>query len=257
MKWFCIKYKPKTSNKASKLVVIMFDFSRKKQPTFGVINADDDKDIEVHQMKAASRQGIWLESFKLFRDVILVLSIFMLFLVFVAQPVVVDGSSMLPTLHEGERLIVNKMIYYKIESVSWGHIQRGDVVVFWYPKEPDKSYVKRVIGLPGETVEIRNGTVYVNGEMMQENYLDGSYNQSGANYQAKKVDEHYYYVMGDNRDNSSDSRYWGLVPEKYIYGKVFFRYWMPSNIGFIKQGNYELKENAGNDVRAEKINIEK
>lgn len=231
----------------------MFDFTKKKQPAFGVINADDDKDIEVHQMKVASRQGIWLEVFKLFRDVLLVMSVFMLLLVFVVQPVVVEGTSMLPTLHQNERLIVNKMIYYNLTSVSWGHIERGDVVVFWYPKDPNKSYVKRVIGLPGDTVEIRNGVVYVNSEVMYENYLDANFNQAHANYAATKVEEHYYYMMGDNRDNSSDSRYWGLVPEKYIYGKVFFRYWTPSNIGFIGRGDYQLIEEKEGDMRVEEI----
>ncbi|MBX7173696.1 MAG: signal peptidase I [Pyrinomonadaceae bacterium] len=228
----------------------MFDFSKKKQPAFGVVSADDDKDIEVHQVKAASRQGIWIEVFKLIRDVIFVWAVFMLLLVFVAQPVVVEGTSMLPTLHEGERLVVNKLIYYKIQGFSWGHIERGDVVVFWYPRDPDKSYVKRVIGLPGDTVELRNGVVFVNGQPMHEFYLDSTYNQAGGNLQAKKVDEHYYFVMGDNRDNSSDSRYWGLVPEKYIYGKVFFRFWMPSNIGKITRGDYELNEENPNDTRA-------
>jgi signal peptidase I len=237
----------------------MFDFSKKKQPEFGVVNADDDRDIEVHQLKTASRQGIWLESVKLFRDVILVVSVLMLLLVFVAQPVVVDGSSMLPTLHEGERLIVNKLIYYKFESVSWGHINRGDVVVFWFPKDPDKSYVKRVIGLPEDTVEIRNGIVYVNGQVMHELYLDANYNQAAGNLSPQKVEKHHYFVMGDNRDNSSDSRYWGLVPEKYIYGKVFFRYWMPSNFGWIRRGEYELNEDKNKDVRAkeESENLEK
>lgn len=228
----------------------MFDFVRKKQPEFGVVNADDDKDIEVHQVKAASRQGIWIESFRLLRDVFFVLTIFMLLLVFVAQPVVVEGTSMLPTLHEGERLIVNKMIYYKLKNFSWGHIERGDVVVFWYPKDPDKSYVKRVIGLPGDTIEIKNGVVHVNGEAMHELYLDSNHNQAGGNHKLTKVDEHYYFVMGDNRDNSSDSRFWGLVPEKYIYGKVFFRYWMPSNFGWIPRGNYELSEQNNKDTRA-------
>ena len=229
----------------------MFDFANKKQPAFGVINVDDDKDIEVHKMQAASRQGIWIEVFKLLRDVLLVLSIFMLLLVFVVQPVVVEGTSMLPTLHQNERLIVNKMIYYKIKSFSWGHIERGDVVVFWYPKDPDKSYVKRVIGLPGDTVEIRNGVVYVNSEVMYENYLDSSFNQSNANHESVKVEEHYFFVMGDNRDNSSDSRVWGLVPEKYVYGKVFFRYWTPSTIGFIPRGDFQLIEEKDGDIRVE------
>ena len=90
----------------------MFDFLRKKQPKFGNVTADDDCDIEVQQVKAASRNGIVLESFKLFRDIILVLAVFMLLMVFVAQPVVVEGTSMLPQLHDGERLIVSKLIYY-------------------------------------------------------------------------------------------------------------------------------------------------
>lgn len=229
----------------------MFDFSRKKQPAFGNVNADDDSDIEIHQVRNSSRHGFWLEGFKLFRDIILVLAVFILLMVFVAQPVVVEGTSMLPQLHDGERLIVNKLIYYKIPGVSWGHIERGDVVVFWYPNDPDKSYVKRVIGLPGDTVEIRNGVVYVNNQPMHEAYIDADYNQIKDNRGPKKVEDHHYFVMGDNRDNSSDSRIWGLVPEKYIYGKVFFRYWMPGNIGTIPKGQFELNETT-KDTRAEK-----
>lgn len=230
----------------------MFDFSRKKQPEFGVVSVEDDRDIEVQQLKIASRNGIWRESFKLLRDVILVLAVFFLLLVFVVQPVVVEGTSMLPQLHDGERLIVNKLIYYRLKDYSWGHIERGDIVVFWYPNDPDKSYVKRVIGLPGDTVEIRNGTVYVNDEKMHENYIDANFNKSEANHRREQVKDHYYFVMGDNRDNSSDSRYWGLVPEKYIYGKVFFRYWMPSNAGFVPRGTYELDEKNNKNMRAEK-----
>ena len=120
----------------------MFDFTEKKQPGFGVIDADDDRDIEVRKVKKAAPQGILIEAVKLIRDIIFVMAIFVLFLVFVAQPVVVEGTSMIPTLHDGERLIVNKLIHYKIQSYSWGHIERGDVVVFWYPKDPDKSFVK-------------------------------------------------------------------------------------------------------------------
>lgn len=228
----------------------MFDFNRKKQFAFGAITADDDLDIEIHQLKKASRHGLYSEGFKLLRDVILVLTVFLLLGVFVAQPVVVEGTSMLPVLHDGERLLVNKLVYYKIQSVSWGHIERGDVVVFWYPKEPDKSYVKRVIGLPGETVEVRNGVVYINGEQLNETYLSNDHNQNLGSFPPKKVDEHYFFVMGDNRDNSSDSRYWGLVPEKYIYGKAFFRYWQPSNIGFIEKGHYELDKKIEKDTRA-------
>jgi signal peptidase I len=228
----------------------MFDFKRKNQFDFGNVTAEDDRDIEVYRLKKESRQGLWSESLKLFRDIILIVAVFLLLGVFVAQPVVVEGTSMLPQLHDGERLLVDKLIYYKIKSFDWGHLQRGDVVVFWYPNDPDKSYVKRVIGLPGESVEMRSGKVLINGQELNEPYLAAEHNQSLQNFPSKEVKEHYYFVMGDNRDNSSDSRIWGLVPEKYIYGKVFFRYWNPSNIGFIEHGRYDLPEKMEND-RAE------
>jgi len=230
----------------------MFDFQRKNQFDFGVVSAADDRDIEVQKLKVESRQGLWLESMRLLRDIILIIAVFILFGVFVAQPVVVEGTSMLPQLHDGERLLVNKLVYYKIGSVGWGHLQRGDIVVFWYPNDPDKSYVKRIIGLPGEVVEVRNGKVLINERELNEPYLDSEHNQSLISYESKKVAPHYYLVMGDNRDNSSDSRIWGLVPEKYIYGKAFFRYWKPSNVGFLEHGEYNIQdEQKIDDIRAE------
>ncbi len=230
----------------------MFDFKRKNQFDFGSHATKDDRDIEVYRLRTESRQGLWSESLKLLRDIFLIIAVFILLGVFVAQPVVVEGTSMLPQLHDGERLLVNKLVYYKFQSVSWGHIERGDIIVFWYPKDPEKSYVKRVIGLPGEMVEVRDGVILINNQELNEPYLGSEYNQSLPSYEPKKVDEHYYFVMGDNRDNSSDSRLWGLVPEKYIYGKAFFRYWNPSNIGFLNHGKYNLPEEMKTkDVRAE------
>ncbi|CAN5223819.1 N/A [soil metagenome] len=230
----------------------MFDFRKKNQPDFGFVAASDDRDIEVTRLRRESRQGLWSEGFKLLRDVFLIIVVFILFGVFFVQPVVVEGTSMLPQLHDGERLLVNKLVYYRIQSVRWGHIERGDIVVFWFPNDPDKSYVKRVIGLPGEIIEIRNGKVFVDGNELVEEYLDTEYNQSFPSESAKKVADHHYFVMGDNRDNSSDSRYWGLVPEKYIYGKAFFRYWNPSNIGFLEHGEYQDQPPANSvDLRPE------
>ncbi|MGI8884753.1 MAG: signal peptidase I [Pyrinomonadaceae bacterium] len=230
----------------------MFDFQRKNQFDFGVVSAADDRDIEVQKLKVESRQGLWLESMRLLRDIILIIAVFILFGVFVAQPVVVEGTSMLPQLHDGERLLVNKLVYYKIGSVGWGHLRRGDIVVFWYPKDPEKSYVKRIVGLPGETVEVRNGVIFIDNQQLNETYLDADHNQSLPSFAPKKVEDHYYFVMGDNRDNSSDSRYWGLVPEKYIYGKAFFRYWKPSNVGFLEHGEYNIQdEQKIDDIRAE------
>jgi signal peptidase I len=225
-----------SSNRLNAL--IMFDFRNKNQSHPGLVSASDDPDIEVTHVARDSRKGLWSEAFKLFRDIFLIIVVFILFGVFFVQPVVVEGTSMLPELHDGERLLVNKLVYYKLQSVSWGHIERGDIVVFWFPNDPDKSYVKRVIGLPGETVEVRSGKVYINGQQLKESYLDDEYNRSLPSWPAKKVEEHHYFVMGDNRDNSSDSRYWGLVPEKYIYGKAFFRYWKPSTMGFLEHGDY-------------------
>lgn len=217
----------------------MLDFRKKNQSDFGFVAASDDRDIEVTHLARESRQGLWSEGFKLLRDIFLIIVVFILFGVFFVQPVVVEGTSMLPQLHDGERLLVNKLVYYRIQSVSWGHIERGDIVVFWFPNDPDKSYVKRVIGLPGEMVEVRNGKVFVDGKELIEAYLDVEHNQSLPSTPQKKVEDHHYFVMGDNRDNSSDSRYWGLVPEKYIYGKAFFRYWKPSNMGFLEHGEYD------------------
>ncbi len=230
----------------------MFDFRRKNQFEFGGFEAADDRGIEIQKLRRETRQSIWHETLRLVRDIFLIVVVFVLFGVFIAQPVVVEGTSMVPQLHDGERLLVNKLIYYKFKSVSWGHIERGDIVVFWYPNDPDKSYVKRVIGLPGETVELRSGKVFINDKPLEENYLDIDHNKNHPTVSPKQVSDHYYFVMGDNRDNSSDSRNWGLVPEKYIYGKAFFRYWSPSNIGFLKHGNYNLDESERiDDIRAE------
>jgi signal peptidase I len=208
-----------------------------RAPRFGSITAEDDSDIEVQKPQALARNNFWAESRLLIRDLVVVLMATALMVVFIVQPVKVEGTSMLPRLHDGERIFVNKLIYYGMPK-----LERGDIVVFWYPKEPDKSYVKRVIGLPGETVEVREGKVLINGKELDEVYLDAEHNQSLPSFQPKRVDEHFYFVMGDNRDNSSDSRYWGLVPEKYIYGKAFFRYWNPSHIGFITHGKYNVPE---------------
>jgi len=216
----------------------MFDFGKKNQIIFGSVHPSDDSQIEVHHLAKESRKGLWSEGFKLIRDIFLILLVFVLFGVFFIQPVVVEGTSMVPELHDGERLLVNKLVYYKIQSVSWGHIERGDIVVFWYPNNPDKSFVKRVIGLPGETVEFRSGRVYINGVQLDEDYLDTEHNSGMLSMPARRVEEHHYFVLGDNRDNSLDSRSWGLVPEKYIYGKAFFRYWRPGNVGFLGHEQY-------------------
>ena len=205
----------------------MFGIRTRRPPPFGGVHINDDKDIQIHRPEAASRNSLWAEGRLLFRDLVFALMIAALVVVFVVQPVKVEGTSMLPRLHDGERIFVNKLIYYA--EYGWApKIERGDIVVFWYPNDPSKSYIKRVIGLPGEVVEVREGTVFINGAVLEEKYLDPGENAAGATLAPVEVKLNYYFVMGDNRDNSSDSRSWGLVPKKYIYGKALLRYWPPS-----------------------------
>jgi len=209
--------------------MLFFGRNGKRAHPFGDVDASDDRDIEVRRLSDESRQHFWGEARLLFRDLVFALMIMSLVLVFVAQPVKVEGTSMLPRLHDGERIFVNKMIYYGLPE-----IQRGDIVVFWFPDDPSKSYIKRVIGLPGETVQMRSGRIYINGRELPEPYIDPTLNVADEDRPPTYVKPHYYFVMGDNRDNSSDSRSWGLVPEKYIYGKALVRYWPLSKASIIR-----------------------
>ena len=134
---------------------------------------------------------------------------------------------MLPQLENGERIFVNKFIY------SFDAIHRGDIVVFWYPDNPSQSFIKRVIGLPGDTIKVVSGHVFINDKPYSEPYLSRDRTQQMYNFGPEKVKQYHYFVMGDNRDASNDSRAWGEVPEKYIYGKAMFRYWPLSSFGSI------------------------
>ncbi len=202
----------------------MFGIRKRRPPPFGGVHIDDDKDIQEQKPEEASRHDLWSEARLLLRDLIFALMIAALVVVFIVQPVKVEGTSMLPRLHDGERIFVNKLIYY--DEFRWApKIERGDIVVFWCPEDPSKSYIKRVIGLPGDRVEIIEGVVRVNGSELTEAYLDQRLNLMHRSMAPTDVKNNYYFVMGDNRDNSSDSRIWGLVPKKYIYGKALFRYW--------------------------------
>jgi signal peptidase I len=107
------------------------------------------------------------------------------------------------------------------------------VVVFWYPKDPSVSFIKRVIGMPDDTVELRNGVLYVNGQRLKEAYVLPGF-RDDESYPPVTVKKGYYYVLGDHRNSSNDSRNWGEVPERYIYGKAFFRFWPLPKVGFIR-----------------------
>lgn len=130
----------------------------------------------------------------------------------------VEGMSMAPTLEDQDRLIVNKLVY-RLSSP-----RRGDIVMLYYPVDPDKSFVKRVIAEEGDMVRIVGGRVYVNDVPLKDDYVPSEFRDHG-DYAPQVIPEGYYFVMGDHRNNSSDSRHWGMVPKKYIIGKVQVRWW--------------------------------
>jgi signal peptidase I len=130
----------------------------------------------------------------------------------------VEGHSMAPTLEDQDRLIVNKLVY------RIGDPRRSDIVMLYYPLNPEKSFVKRVIAEENDTVRIVDGRVYVNDVPVHDDYIPEEY-RSHDDWGPQVIPEGYYFVMGDHRNNSSDSRHWGMVPKKYIIGKVQLRWW--------------------------------
>jgi signal peptidase I len=134
----------------------------------------------------------------------------------------VEGQSMAPTLEDQDRLIVNKLVY------RIGEPRRGDIVMLYYPLNPEKSFVKRVIAEEGDTVRIVDGRVYVNDIPLRDDYVPAEF-RSHDDWGPQLIPEGYYFVMGDHRNNSSDSRHWGMVPKKYIIGKVQLRWWPVPN----------------------------
>ena len=161
------------------------------------------------------------------RDLVLSVLLAFVVIVFLYQPVQVEGTSMMPRLENHERIFINKFVYH------FEPIQRGDIVVFWYPLDPSNSYIKRVVGLPGEWVSIKNGRVLVNGTPIAEPYVPAGY-LDHQSYSAVQVEPDHYYLLGDHRDASNDSRVWGTVDRKYIYGKAVFVYWPFSELGSLE-----------------------
>jgi signal peptidase I len=141
-----------------------------------------------------------------------------LIVTFLFQVARVEGQSMAPTLEDQDRLIVNKLVY------RIGEPRRGDIVMLYYPLNPEKSFVKRVIAEEGDTVRIVDGRVYVNDIPLKDDYVASEY-RSHDDWGPQVIPEGYDFVMGDHRNNSSDSRHWGMVPKKYIIGKVQIRWW--------------------------------
>ncbi len=175
----------------------------------------------VRQHPLAFELKSWL------RDIVFAFAIAIFIIVFVVQPVKVEGTSMQPQLVDQERIFVNRFIY------RFSDIHRGDVVVFWYPKDRTKSFIKRVVGVPGDSVEIQAGSVYVNGVRIDEPYLKPEF-RDYRSFQKVMVPPGQYFVLGDHRNSSNDSRNWGFVTRRLIYGKAVWCYWPFSRLGLVE-----------------------
>lgn len=163
--------------------------------------------------------------------VVFIGSLFIVVYLFIMAPNQVKGASMEPSFNSGDYILTSKITY------KFRRPQRGDVVVFKSPKNPDIDYIKRIIGLPGDKIMIKDGNLYINGNLVDENYIsaktnlwDGGYLRDGV---AIIIPDNFMFVMGDNRPRSSDSREFGPVPEDNIIGDVFYRYFPASKMGFI------------------------
>ncbi len=161
------------------------------------------------------------------RDLILSIFVSIFIIVFLYQPVRVEGTSMLPMLEDQDRLFINKMAY------RVGEIHRSDVVVFLYPHDHEKSYIKRVIALPGDDLRIDHGLVYVNGKAVVEGYVPARY-ADDRSFPETIIPDHQYFLMGDHRSISSDSREFGAVDRSLIYGKAAFVYWPVDQLGVVR-----------------------
>jgi signal peptidase I len=196
------------------------------EPT-GLEPVVSDPGLTLTPSREGARFPIWRALWEILHDLSIAVVFCFFLITFVAQAFRVQGTSMLPLLEDSERIIVNKFVY------RLSPIERGDVVVFWYPRDPSVSFIKRVVALPGDTVELRKGVLFVNARKVEEGYLMPRYRDED-NFPAELVKKGYYFVLGDHRNSSNDSRSWGEVPEKYIYGKAVFRFWPPSKAGFIR-----------------------
>jgi signal peptidase I len=186
--------------------------------TASLIGPDESGSSRRHARRVLAR---WV------RDILISLAVSAFFIVFLYQPVKVEGTSMMPTLEDQERVFINKFVY-RLEP-----IHRGDVVVFRYPRDTSKSYIKRVIAVPGDHVRIEGGLVFVNGHQLSEEYVPQTY-EDVRSYSETVVPPHSYFVLGDHRNLSNDSRDFGPVDESYIYGKAVFGYWPFARLGKLR-----------------------
>jgi signal peptidase I len=190
--------------------------------TNGHIGKDEgNKPLEQPPAQVRGVMHSWL------RDLVISVVVSAIIIIFLYQPVRVEGTSMLPVLEDQDRLFINKLAY------RVGEIHRGDVVVFLYPHDHEKSYIKRVIALPGDTLRIDHGQVYVNDARVEESYVPRQF-EDDRSQPEMTVPKHEYFVMGDHRSVSSDSRDFGPVDRELIYGKAAFVYWPMDQAGVVR-----------------------
>ena len=176
---------------------------------------------------AEDAASFWFDVRVWVRDIIISIAIAVVVIVFLYQPVKVEGTSMMPWLHDQERIFVNKFVY------RFEDIRRGDIVVFRFPLDPTKSYIKRVVGLPGDEIELVRGQLYINGRHVEEPYIRQDF-QDLSTYPPVSVPADSYYVLGDHRNTSNDSRTWGTVGRDFIVGKAVFAYWPIDQFGVLQ-----------------------
>ncbi len=173
--------------------------------------------------------SIWKHTSRWLRELVVASIVAAAIILFVYQPVRVEGTSMMPALVDSERIFINKFVY----RLGMGAVQHGDTVVFLFPQDPSRSYIKRVIGTPGDLVEIRKGRVWLNGKELIEPYVPDDY-RDPSNMAPQRVPTGCYFVMGDHRSASNDSRAWGPLPGDAIYGKAVFVYWPLDRMGTLR-----------------------
>jgi signal peptidase I len=174
-----------------------------------------------------SRTGLEASLRELGTSLAIAVPIAFFIIVFIYQPVKVEGTSMMPSLADHERIFVNKFVY-RLEP-----IERGDIVVFRYPRDPSQSYIKRVIGVAGDHIHIDGGQVYVNDQLLDEDYVPPAYTDVQS-FPEMVVPAQCYFVLGDHRNMSRDSREFGPVNQSYIYGKAVFGYWPMGKLGRLR-----------------------
>jgi len=197
----------------------------------GDIKAENTIDAVEHQVEANQGKIFWQRMRENLQILVIALALALFIRAFIAEPRYIPSDSMLPTLEVSDRLVVEKISYY------FRLPQRGEIVVFEPPQQlqiqgyqKDQAFIKRVIGTPGQTVQIQNGIVYLNGSPLKEDYIA---EPPGYQMPAVRVPEDQLFVMGDNRNNSNDSHVWGFLPKQNVIGHACFRFWPISRVGQI------------------------